>query len=360
MQYEVDIFTAQSVSRDTSSDDVHIDPGSARELELFMSRLPQGAASTVTRPVIAWRGGVRTVVDVDVSRGERGQWQIRVGNEREATAAPDLAEELDSRLADLTTMVWVTDAERLARWFNHAWLEFVGSDLHSDLGWGWMRHIHADDLSSLLETYEAGHEEQRGFEHVSRTIDRDGRYWWVRVRAAPRFADGMFGGFVGMCERIAPADDGNPPEVSGLPDLLPDLDAASPVGVIERLARLEAVLEVSRPADTLEAGFLRRLTSRWVNQHRALRARHDDIVLAVNEAAANSMIHAYRVAPGRVRLVCEMQPGRAEFRVRDWGSWRVPRPSRESRGIALMTVLADELAIEHLPDGTQVVLRYRV
>src|SRR5215831_2762585 len=215
MQYEVDIFTAQSVSRGAPSDDVHIDPASARELELFMSRLPQGAASTVTRPVIAWRRGIRTVVDVDVSRGARGEWQIRVGNQREATAAPDLAEEVDSRLADLTTMVWITDAERLARCFNPAWLEFVGADLHSDLGWGWMRHIHADDLSSLLETYEAAHEEQRGFEQVSRAIDRDGRCWWVRVRAAPRFADGVFGGFIGMCERIAPAEEGRPPEASG-------------------------------------------------------------------------------------------------------------------------------------------------
>jgi PAS domain S-box-containing protein len=269
---------------------------------------------------------------------------------------------IDARLNDLAAMVWVTDEERIAKAFNPAWLEFVGAELEDELGWGWMRHVQEDDLLALLQAYEDAQDSRRGFEHSARVRRADGQLWWLRLRAAPRIEDGAFRGFIGMCEPIGPADSLPAPTNSGLADLLPvsDLAIEPATSVIERLARVERVLQVSRPAELLEARLLRQLASRWVNQHARLRDRHDDIVLAVSEAATNATEHAYRDTSGFVRLTCELKPSIAQFRIRDWGRWQPPSPQRDHRGIDLMTSLADDVYINHLAEGTEVVLQFRV
>src|SRR5690349_23886914 len=185
-----------------SAAELRVDPASARELELFVSRLPPGVDGTVTRPVVAWRGEVRTVIDVTIRRSESGAWQLLLGGARDEGSAPDRELPVDARLEDLSTMVWITDAERLARWFNRAWLDFVGADLASELGWGWMRHLHDDDVLGLLEAYEAAQREVRGFEHTARVAAAGGGYAWLRVRATPRLAGTEFVGFVGMCTSV--------------------------------------------------------------------------------------------------------------------------------------------------------------
>src|SRR5262249_49946658 len=148
-----------------------------------------GETADVTRPASAWKNGARVVVDVTLTRDADGAWTVRVGDERPIDVAPDLAEPVDARLDDLAAMAWATDRERMARWFNAAWLEFVGADLASELGWGWMRHVHPDDIQGLLEAYEAAQLEVRGFECAARVQDASGAYRWLFVRTAPRLDD---------------------------------------------------------------------------------------------------------------------------------------------------------------------------
>jgi anti-sigma regulatory factor (Ser/Thr protein kinase)/PAS domain-containing protein len=358
VRYEVNIVGSSFASPDGA---IRLDPMSARDLDLFMSRVPTTTSDFVSRPVTIWNGSRRAVIDVRISR-TADAWHLELGDERTQEDAPDVPQPLDARLDDLTTMVWVTDRDRLARWFNAAWLAFVGCSLDDELGWGWMRHVHSPDLVELLTAYEAAQADGRGFEHIARVTDHTDALWWVRVRAAPRFIDGTFEGFLGMCEpvRVATDDAAPAPTGSGVAELLPrpDLGVESPDEVVARLSRLEDVLIVSRPADTIEAGFLRRLVSRWITQHDALRSRHDDILLCVTEAAANCIVHAYRGQPGRLQLSCEVRDSFAEFRVRDWGSWQQASSTHGGRGISLMRALSDELRIEHLADGTEVVLGY--
>jgi anti-sigma regulatory factor (Ser/Thr protein kinase)/PAS domain-containing protein len=338
---------------------VRIDAASARDLNLFMSRLPRDVAGTVSRPVVAWRGTDRSIIQVHLSRVDGGEWQLRLGEERPEQAAPDMPEVLDPRLDDLSTMVWVTDGDRLAKWFNTAWLEFVGAELVDELGWGWMRHIHRHDLFALLQAYEAAQHHRTDFEHVARLTDRHGQLWWVRVRAVPRRTNGDFSGFVGICEPLEHADLLMAQERSGLNDVrvTPDLGVETEDND-NRLANIQAALQSSQPAEPIEAGLLRQLASGWVRQHDELRTRHDDIVLAIGEAAANSIVHAYPDGRGQVRLACEIRRSHAQFRVRDWGTSGLPRPDPDSRGTALMHTLTDNVRIDHLSDGTEVVLSY--
>lgn len=336
---------------------VRIDAADVRELELFMSRVGSGETADVTRPASAWKGDERVVVDVTLERAD-GTWSIRVGDERPVGTAPDLAEPVDVRLDDLSTMVWATDRERMARWFNPAWLEFVGADLASELGWGWMRHVHPDDIQGLLEAYEAAQREVRGFELTARVQDARGAFRSLLVRAAPRLDDGAFAGFVGLC-KLRERDAGEP---AGLANLLPaeDLTDASTAETIARLETLESALEISRPAETLQAALLRRIVAAWTEQHGVLRARHDDIVLSVHEAVTNCIRHAYGSERGPVHLACTLRGRDAVFRVRDWGHWHGPEPHSVHRGITLMNALADDVRIERGTDGTQVTLSFRV
>jgi anti-sigma regulatory factor (Ser/Thr protein kinase)/PAS domain-containing protein len=357
-RFEVSIDGVSGGAAPTHAAPLRVDPASARELELFVSRLPPDADGTVTRPVVAWRGDIRTVIDVTVRRSETGAWQLLLGGARDEGVAPDREFPVDARLEDLSTMVWITDADRLARWFNRAWLDYVGADLAAELGWGWMRHLHDDDVFGLLETYESAQQEVRGFEHTARVADAAGAYAWLRVRATPQLVDGSFAGFVGMCTRVDDAPGPGRRAGSELVDLLPAADERSVAHAIDRLARLDTALELARPADTVEAGLLRRIVAAWVARHEPLRDRDDEVVLAVHEAVTNCVRHAYEDV-GRVSLCCELRDGQAEFRIRDWGQWKSPDPAIAHRGILLMDGLADESAIEHLPDGTEVRLRFR-
>jgi anti-sigma regulatory factor (Ser/Thr protein kinase)/PAS domain-containing protein len=362
--YEVTIApSATGAALDTQiSDDVVIDPASARELDFFLTHISPAAGEYLTRPITVWSGPRRLVYDVRLSQSAEGGWRFDLGSERAAVDAPDRPVVVDPRLDDLNVMVWVTDRERLARWFNTAWLDFVGKSITDQLGWGWMSSMNADDLIGLMESYEAAHREQRGFEHVARVMAHDGQEWWTRVRAVPRLTDRHFDGFIGMCDPIEIARAENAPHAWHVADALPGADAAGDESItaVHRLANLGAVLEIDRPAEVVEAAFMRRIAARWLSQHDSLRDRHDEIVLAIGEAAANAAVHAYDGRRGNVRLQCEIGPAHAEFRVRDWGSWEPPTQAEEHRGVAIMQALADDFELRHLDDGTEIVLRFRL
>ena len=91
----------------------------------------------------------------------------------------------------------------------------------------------------------------------------------------------------------------------------------------------------------------------------------DDIVIAVDEATADVVDHAYRGRrPGPVRIVA--RPARTmrghrrvEVTVRDRGGWQpTPAdPGYRGRGLAMMRVLMHRVDPRRLAEGTEIVLR---
>ena len=336
--------------------DIVLDETSARELSFFLTRVQPSSDIAVARRVLAWKDGRRCVVDVSVAPGLDGSWLLAFGDQRDDEDSPDVPEPVDHRLDALSTMAWITDGERLARWFNAAWCDFVGAPLANELGWGWMRHVHPNDLVGLLEAYELGHVGHHGFDHVARLADRDGTFWSVRVRGVPRLVDDEFDGFIGICLPMSRVPN-EASQNSSVMGVMPPSDEDTNV-VVDRLANLEAALQIARPAEALEAACLRRIATAWAAQHPGLDPRRDDIGLAVGEASANAVVHAYRDATGVVRLECALHDGLAQIRVRDWGTWEVPASEGEHRGIFLMQRLCDSFELRHLDEGTEVVLEY--
>jgi serine/threonine-protein kinase RsbW len=90
----------------------------------------------------------------------------------------------------------------------------------------------------------------------------------------------------------------------------------------------------------------------------------DDIIIAVEEAVANVVDHAYRAqpVPGDVRVYAWITALRSEQRVTvsvtDRGRWRpIPEdPGYRGRGLLMMSTCMSGLHIEHNAGGTSVTL----
>ncbi len=106
---------------------------------------------------------------------------------------------------------------------------------------------------------------------------------------------------------------------------------------------------------------VRASVTRWLWEHHWPERRTTEMVLAVNEALTNSVLHAYGGVGGRVALSAELVVpfpgmGTATFVVRDWGRWRRQQRAEPGLGLAIMRDLMDEVSIDTGAAGTTVVL----
>jgi anti-sigma regulatory factor (Ser/Thr protein kinase) len=92
------------------------------------------------------------------------------------------------------------------------------------------------------------------------------------------------------------------------------------------------------------------------------RAR-DDILLALTEACANVVVHAYPGGGGCMEVQAQQRPGDLQLVVRDHGAGMRPRVDSPGLGLGLplMMSLADDVCIRPVPGGgTEVGLGFAV
>ena len=139
------------------------------------------------------------------------------------------------------------------------------------------------------------------------------------------------------------------------------IDAPDDVAVLAvRAVGLDDRLEVEVPAVAEQLATVRHLIRRWVT---AKGGTDDDcaaFAVAVSEACANSVEHAYGPGDAMIDLRAELNDGEALVSVRDGGEWREPTGQHRGRGIPLMKEFMDDVAIETEDDGTTVQLRRRI
>jgi anti-sigma regulatory factor (Ser/Thr protein kinase) len=111
-----------------------------------------------------------------------------------------------------------------------------------------------------------------------------------------------------------------------------------------------------------ELARLRRSIGEWATTLGAGAIERDDVVLAVNEAAANAVEHAYGPDDAKMEVTGTTNgAGMLEVRVRDFGRWRPGRTwSDGGRGLSLIRSLMDEVAVDTTETGTTVLIRHRL
>jgi PAS domain S-box-containing protein len=101
-------------------------------------------------------------------------------------------------------MIWMSGTDKQCTHFNKMWLDFTGRSLKEELGSGWTRSVHPQDLRRCLATYESAFDARQGFRMEYRLLRFDEQYRWVLDCGIPRFeSDGSFAGFIGSCVDIS-------------------------------------------------------------------------------------------------------------------------------------------------------------
>ena len=120
-------------------------------------------------------------------------------------------------------------------------------------------------------------------------------------------------------------------------------------------------LTIHRTVNADQLGELRHQLSGWLRGARVAEEQVADIVLAVNEAVANSIEHGYQGRkPGKVRVNGENDGARVNLKITDKGKWKpaAADPGVRGRGLLLIRAVSDWLELDCTPKGTTVSMSF--
>jgi GAF domain-containing protein/anti-sigma regulatory factor (Ser/Thr protein kinase) len=120
-------------------------------------------------------------------------------------------------------------------------------------------------------------------------------------------------------------------------------------------------LALRLPAEPHVLSSLRRALRHWLEGLGATEAEAYDVLVAVTEAAANAVEHAYGPVDAAFDVEAEVTDGAdVHVVVRDQGRWRPPRGHNRGRGTLLMQELMDDFQVTTSDEGTEVRMRRRL
>src|SRR5215472_6935051 len=93
--------------------------------------------------------------------------------------------------------------------------------------------------------------------------------------------------------------------------------------------------DVRLPAVPASVPTVRKMLRELLDRLDVTDERADEIVLAVNEACANAVVHAYPRMPGHIEVVVEDQDEELCVAVRDAGVGMAPSPNSPGLGLGL-------------------------
>jgi serine phosphatase RsbU (regulator of sigma subunit)/anti-sigma regulatory factor (Ser/Thr protein kinase) len=123
---------------------------------------------------------------------------------------------------------------------------------------------------------------------------------------------------------------------------------------------LHELLDVEIPAEPRQLATIRQLVRRWVEANQGTDDDCAAFAIAVSEACANSIEHAYGPQNATIEVRAALVNGDATVSISDWGAWREPRGGNRGRGIPIMREFMDDVSIERAERGTTVNLRRRL
>jgi anti-sigma regulatory factor (Ser/Thr protein kinase) len=119
-------------------------------------------------------------------------------------------------------------------------------------------------------------------------------------------------------------------------------------------------LQLTLPAEPSALASMRRSLRPWLVDLGATDEEAYDILVAVGEAAANAVEHAYGPVEARFDVAAEASEEEVLVIVRDFGRWRPPRGRNRGRGTLLMRELMDSIDVVTSEVGTEVRMTRRL
>ena len=100
-------------------------------------------------------------------------------------------------------MIWMSGTDKLRTFFNRQWLDYTGRSLDEELGNGWAKNVHPEDVEQCLSTYVSSFAARQSFSMEFRLRRPNGAFGWVFDTGVPRYTPaGEFTGFIGSCMDI--------------------------------------------------------------------------------------------------------------------------------------------------------------
>jgi PAS domain S-box-containing protein len=127
--------------------------------------------------------------------------QVDITERKQVEAVLQESEERFRHVANTApVMIWMAGTDRLCTYINLPWLQFTGRSYEEDLGNGWTKGVHPDDLQGCWESYAKAFDRREPFQIEYRLRRYDGEYRWIFDQGVPRLnADGSFAGYIGSC-----------------------------------------------------------------------------------------------------------------------------------------------------------------
>ena len=116
-------------------------------------------------------------------------------------------------------------------------------------------------------------------------------------------------------------------------------------------------ISLSLAAESRSLATLRRVLGRWLKAAGAGETEIYETLVAVGEACANAIAHAYPAGDASFEVEASRLGPALEVTVRDFGRWRAARGEERRRGLTLMEQLMEHVTIDKGDTGTTVVLR---
>jgi CHASE3 domain sensor protein/anti-sigma regulatory factor (Ser/Thr protein kinase) len=126
--------------------------------------------------------------------------------------------------------------------------------------------------------------------------------------------------------------------------------------VRERAARMTIEL----PADQGSVTSARHAMARWLVGTGASDEECYELTVALGDACANAVEHAYGPGDATFAIGAELIDGEVVIEVSDSGRWRSPRGVNRGRGLQLMNAFTDSLEIDRTEGGTHVRMRRKL
>jgi anti-sigma regulatory factor (Ser/Thr protein kinase) len=105
---------------------------------------------------------------------------------------------------------------------------------------------------------------------------------------------------------------------------------------------------------------LRRGVRRWLRSHGAQEPDLTEVTMAVNEACANAIEHAYSPSPAEFGVDATLDDGVVTIVVTDQGTLRKPRGRERGRGLIMVRAAMDEVELTSGESGTTMWMRRRL